>query len=290
MPSRFLETFGLTALESLACRTPVIGFQKGWLTSFISDILALDRSEPISSLLSLLEREMNTSSEPIDVASYSQKSWTDKLSSLFGSTDQSILLLHDYREKIGGAEYYVSHVEEIFEALRYDVSRFWYEWKTTPWKRRWMVIFSLFAFHRGMRLAWLLKEKQPKIIWMHSVQRYIGYWWMRAVMKYTKTSGAKVYLSHHDVGLISPFPQYVTEESQIPRDTSFRVFISGLSPVKRCIAAIKWLYIKLLRSCFPANMEHIIFAPFLEKHIHLHFPNQKIHIFPHSYDETIFHP
>lgn len=29
MPSRFLETFGLTALESLACGTPVIGFQKG---------------------------------------------------------------------------------------------------------------------------------------------------------------------------------------------------------------------------------------------------------------------
>jgi hypothetical protein len=67
---------------------------------------------------------MNTPSEPIGVASYSQRSWTDKLSSLFGSTDQSILLLHDYREKIGGAEYYVNHVEEIFEALRYDVSRF----------------------------------------------------------------------------------------------------------------------------------------------------------------------
>ena len=29
MPSRFLETFGLTALESLACGTPVIGFRKG---------------------------------------------------------------------------------------------------------------------------------------------------------------------------------------------------------------------------------------------------------------------
>jgi glycosyltransferase involved in cell wall biosynthesis len=37
MPSLFLETFGLVALDSLACGVPVIGEKKGGLTPFIID-------------------------------------------------------------------------------------------------------------------------------------------------------------------------------------------------------------------------------------------------------------
>lgn len=41
MPSRFLETFGLSALESLSEGVPVIGFQKGGLIPFIPKELAV---------------------------------------------------------------------------------------------------------------------------------------------------------------------------------------------------------------------------------------------------------
>lgn len=41
MPSRFLETFGLSALESLSEGVPVIGFQKGGLMPFIPKELAV---------------------------------------------------------------------------------------------------------------------------------------------------------------------------------------------------------------------------------------------------------
>ena len=36
MPSRFLETFGLSALESVSYGVPIIGFCKGGLTQFVS--------------------------------------------------------------------------------------------------------------------------------------------------------------------------------------------------------------------------------------------------------------
>jgi glycosyltransferase involved in cell wall biosynthesis len=289
MPSRFLETFGLTALESLASGTPVIGFCKGWLMSFIPKSLSLDRIKPIDSLIKILKKELMSDSPVKNVSSYAQIQWKTKLYALMGSADQWILLLHDYAEKIGGAEYYLSYVEETLDSLSYDVSRFGYERKTTPWKRRWMFIFSLFAFYRGVRLTQLLSQKQPKIIWMHSVQRYIGYWWMRAVMNYSKKHDVKIYLSHHDVGLIAAFPQDITEESGIPKDPSLRAFIWGFSFLRKNIARVKWLYIKFLWKNLPKNTEHIIFAPFLEDHIRAHFPDQQIHILPHSYDETIFH-
>ena len=44
MPSRFLETFWLTALESIACGVPVIGIKKGGLMDFIDDSLAIDEN------------------------------------------------------------------------------------------------------------------------------------------------------------------------------------------------------------------------------------------------------
>jgi glycosyltransferase involved in cell wall biosynthesis len=290
MPSRFLETFGLTALESLACRTPVIGFAKGGLIPFIPKKLSLIWDDVVTSFFSIIQAQIADLSEAIEVDSYSEEVWISNIISLFAEEHKKITLLHDYHEKIGGAEYYVSHIEEILRDLSYDVSRFGYEWKANIWKRRWMFTLSLFTVYRGARLSRFLSEKNPDIIWMHSIQRYIGYWWMRAVMKYVKISGAKIYLSHHDVGLISPFPQDITEEGQIPQNPSLRAFIAKLSPIKKSIASIKWFYIKLLRSRFPENMEHIIFASFLDSHIKKHFPQAKIHTLPHSYDEAIFYP
>ena len=47
MPSRFLEMFGLTALEALSLGTPVCGPAKGGLRDFVTPELTLDESDPI---------------------------------------------------------------------------------------------------------------------------------------------------------------------------------------------------------------------------------------------------
>lgn len=288
MPSVFLETFGLTALESLACDTRVIWFRKWWLISFIPPPLALDRRDPVWSFFHIIESSQYQN-WIVDVKSYTETIWMILLREIF-LKHSSIALLHDYSEKIGGAEYYVWQGENALRQLEYGVWRYSYKGSTTVWKRRWMFIFSLFAFWRGVSLARFLRDTQPDAIWMHSILRYIGYWWVRAVKRYTEKSGAKIYLSHHDVGLIAPFPQDITEEGQIPRDSSLWAFVRGLSSTRWILAYIKWWYVRMIKNFLPKDTTHIIFSPFLEKHIQAHFPGHAISILPHSYDEEIFHP
>lgn len=291
MPSRFLETFGLTALESLACGTPIIGWKKGWLDVFIPDELAINPLEPVDSLLEILGKYIHQDiPDPIDISGYDQHLWIDRVSQIFGWKEQ-ILLVHDYDDLIGGAEYYIETVKTSFSSLGKSVLFFGYHGKTTPWKRRIMFIVSLFAFWRWIRLRKILEQNQPDAIWMHSVLRYVGIWWVREVARYTRGRNVSVFLSHHDVGLIAPFPQYITEENQIPNNASLLAFIPReLSLVRMIVSIFKWWYVTLLKSVLPDNTKHIIFSSFLEKNIRAHFPNQEILLLPHSFDKEVFYP
>lgn len=290
MPSRFLETFGLTALESLACGTPVVGFRKGWLVSFIPEELALDPNHPVDSFIDILEKYRNENLPLIDVSLYSQKTWIESLDTLF-KDDKQILLIHDYADRIGWAEYYVEGVSQSLRSLGREVEIFSYSGITTPWKRRIMFICSIFAFWRGTRLSHMLEKTRPDVIWMHSILRYVWPWGISAVGKYVgEYPNTRIYLSHHDVGLMAPFPQYITLESEIPRDATFFSFLSWQSFVRCLVAMPKWFYVKIISFLLPRSTLHIVFSSFLEKHVRAHFPEAKVRVFPHSYDENIFHP
>ncbi len=290
MPSRFLETFGLTALESLSSGTPVCGFRKWWLIPFIPPSLSLSEENPLESFLDILEKIISQEKSPeSDIALYSQKIWEEHLSDIIPE-NTSTLILHDYTHHIGWAEYYVNHLIEALREKDSPVTRYSHSGDTTIWKRRWMFIFSFFAFWRAFSLRKILHREKPGTIWMHSVLRYIWYWWVREVSSYVRKTWAKIFLSHHDIGFLVAFPQDITSESQIPSDSSLSAFISGISWKKKIPAIGKWCYIWFIKNTLPDTTEHIIFAPFLEPHIRRHFPKHTVRVFPHSVDESIFHP
>ncbi len=80
MPSRFLETFGLTALEALSVGTPVIGFRKGGLIPFIPESLVLDPTDPIGSLIDIIQSFIETRSRELtDVSDFSLESWRSRM-------------------------------------------------------------------------------------------------------------------------------------------------------------------------------------------------------------------
>lgn len=285
MPSRFLETFGLTALESLTCGTPVIGIKKWWIIPFISDDLAIDESNPIESSYQLLDDiiEWNNTPQCIDVSGYSLDAWKNHVRKILPDT-KKMFIIHDYSELIWWAEYYIAFLLNILPDLGFDVRWASYTGKTTPWKRRWMFILSLIAFWRGIYVRQELEKYRPDTLWLHSVLRYHGPWVLREVQKYMqKYPESKICLSHHDVGLIAAFPQSITLESQIPADASLLSFLPREHSFFRIfIWWWKWIYIQCIRAFFPKKMEHIIFAPFLEKHIQAHFPWQVVHLLPHT--------
>ncbi len=290
MPSRFLETFGLTALEALASGTRVVGFQKWGLIPFIPDTLALDRDHPVESLSHILDSLIHQKkTAKVDLTPYMPSTWEEHFVRLF-PRKKSITLIHDYQDIIWGAEMYVESVIKHANLWGYEISRFSYREKTTPWRRRIIFALSILAFWRFFQVGYLLLRQKPDIIWMHSVLRYIGIWWIAAIVIYARMYNTKLYLSHHDVGLLAPFPQAITSESLIPKNRSLRAFIVHVVGYKKAIASIKWLYVRLLTALLPRKTEHIIFAPFLERHIGHHFPWAKVRIFPHTYDKSIYHP
>ena len=284
MPSRFLETFWLTALESLACGTPVIGFRKWGLIDFIPRELALDPKDPVSTALTLLRRYSGGEIPVVmDVSAYDRALWLQSLTALFEDSD-SIMLVHDYSELIGGAEYYIHSLIYSLWSIGKTVALYSYHGKTSPWKRRYMFAISLIAFWRWIALERALRRSHPDSIWLHSILRYVGPWWLRSIQKYLEQyPQTRIYLSHHDVGMIAPFPQYITDEWQLPRDGSLSAFIpKDLSFFLKLISGVKWLYIQIIKNLLPHTTKHIIFAPFLESPIRDHFPDQEILLFPHS--------
>ena len=284
MPSRFLETFGLTALEALSVGTPVIGFRKGGLIPFIPESLVLDPTDPIGSLIDIIQSFIETRSRELtDVSDFSLESWRSRMLELLWPSER-VLLIHDYSDLIGGAEYYLNFVQKELRSSWKQAEIFAYTWKTTPWKRRWMFIASIFAYSRGRELRRVLNTEKPDGIWMHSILRYIGPWGVRAVKQYVeKYPNTQVYLSHHDLGLIAAFPQSITEESQIPLGRGIFAFIPRELSLFRMIMSIgKWCYKEIVLSLLAKSTKHIIFSPFLEKHIQNHFPASETLLFPHT--------
>jgi glycosyltransferase involved in cell wall biosynthesis len=204
---------------------------------------------------------------------------------------KKILLVHDYKDRIGGAEVYVESLEKPFREMGKTVAYAHYENKTSRIKRKFLFASAILGYFRQRRIQKKLAAFRPDTIWMHSVLRYHGIWSIRQIQKYIqKYPNTKVYLSHHDIGLLAPFPQDITQEEQIPKNDSLKEFTKGLKGRKKAIATLKWLYVLWLKKNLPKSTEHIIFAPFLAKHIHNHFGDQRIIILPHTFDEQIFHP
>ncbi len=273
MPSRFLETFGLSALESISEWVPVIWFSKWWLEQFILEDFDISRQdwqndfEKLDNIIkSIIENQNKEEYETISnqlkekSKDYSKESWLTKFQKISGK-NKKIIMVSDYIENIGWIENYILESSKLLSQSWYQVDKFWLSGKLIKYKKLLMplVWFNVFAYF-GLRKK--IKEFKPDIIWIHSASRYL--WWLPLLNCRWKTT----LMMYHDLGYFHPYPSQVYEEKQVV-EFGFINFIkqaNSKNPLIIFLVSLKYLSILITRKVLLKVVNcHLIPSDFMKK-------------------------
>lgn len=276
MPSLFLETFGLVALDTLIRWVPVCGFARGWLTDFVHPALVLDPDRAVDSFFQIID----TGLFPLlDVSDFAWDHWIDRLTELTRWYHR-ILLVSDYIERVGWAEQYVSDLSIALEHLGKRVDIYGYGGNPTRLTRIWLMYTAPFAFWRGIALSKKIKQYEGDLIWIHGVLRYI---WPHGVRSIAQWDGRK-YITHHDLALITARPSQVYSERDIAVSPWLGDWVSRSRPSILSIVALtaKWLSVSWIWYHLNSTpITHILPSHWMEPHYRNYTPDDII-VFPHT--------
>lgn len=300
MPSKFLETFGLVALDSIALGVPVIGMKKWGVAPFILKELAVNDFASFYATMKqaivAFDQEVwkQQSKKCLQIASdYTLQAWLTHFDHLMGSetlSASSIALVSDYAVDIGGIEHYLLRVQQQLSTQGWQVDLYGKTTCFTGLRRKIDLLVACANIWFAIRLRHIFSVRTYGLLRLHSVQRRIGrlpllvvrwrnHWPVRAM--------------YHDVGLIHPFPSKVYTESQLHRAASF---IGYLQEWRTCLVARhrrqtpaivivigKRLYSKLLICCLQKIVDiHLVPSAYLIPHFQ-RWVGKTAHIttFPH---------
>lgn len=271
IPSNFLETFGLTALDSLGVWVPIIAPAKWWLTSFVSDELTLcdctvsDLKKMLIKAIGLkqekeiYERLVNQAYEKHALYSYNIR--YEKLQSLW--LQKQVLLINDYGVNHGWIETLLEEMMIQLKKADYTLTCFvWTNKKLTQLQRYiglWKTLFNIWA---ACRLSIL--QKQAHLVWWHSVHRQL--WRLPLFISSWKNTH---WIMVHDMWLLHPFPSFVEHESQIKKSRMFTWWIQEwiaakwllwlpLIVIKRVCMKLLWRQIELKNMLVQVPSEYLM--------------------------------
>lgn len=301
MPSRFLETFGLSALESLSYWVPVIGFKKWGLENFIFDELDINRQNWQTDekkfiniiehlFFNLSEKKYRSLSEASFEISdqYILKNWIQKFEErLPWYWIKRILLCSDFIQKIGWIENYICDVKEVLEKKGYKVELFWlnYKWKITKYFKYLWIFISFVNFLYAIKLKRKIKDFNPDLIWFHSVSRFLGHFSLKAVDKFNWEK----WMMYHDLWYFHPFPAKLENVNQIEKKFCLKNFIkmsNTRNPFK--ILFVFWKYINLLflKKTLKKNInKHLVPSEFMLDIVRQSYEVENISVFSHFLDK-----
>ena len=242
MPSEFLETFGLSALNALSRWVPVIWYKKWWLEPFIFQECNLflakwnTTAERIVSIVEKLAKKTN----PERVKDKEELEWKIKkllpeytedaryerflkMSNIKDEEKMKILIISDFINKAGWIETYIHDVKNLLESRWHEVILRWSSlpsWSKWQRKKRFWLLLSPFNFWSTCDLKKVLEREKPDIIWFNSLLRWLGPNVVKTAWKWRKEnkSDSEFWMMYHDFGYFYPFPSqlFFIEDCKTP--------------------------------------------------------------------------
>lgn len=285
MPSTFLETFGLSALESLSLGVPVAGFSKGGIVPFLlDDRLRLPED---SDFTSALEELFDVPDSDVDewrlrsadvAAEFSKIAFRTRLVGLLPEGVSKILLVTDFVGNIGGIETYVSNLASTLEEFGYEVRTVGREGGFSSKTEKILSTLAAFAnFPAKKELHAALEEFRPDAVWCHSVLRRYGAVGLDAL------SGLSAYkiMTYHDLGYFAPFAAECRQESDVPRPGFGNFIRSAHGFAAKLFAIAKYAKLRSLFARLRDFNLHLVPSDFLLSIVRDRLPDAKVVTLPH---------
>ena len=282
MPSRFLETFWLSAINVLKWGIPVVWFRKWGLIPFIMKWYDIEECEgstefaKFSTMLIKLQEEKEKESvlfykelaeKSKSIANrYTKEKWFESFQNLtFDFKVRKIVMVSDFINKIWGIETYIHDVKSLLESKGYEVVLFW---STCPkwilWKIKKIFWIGLWMcnIYRAIKFLIFIKNEKPDLIWYHSMLRWL--WWMP--LGFTKKIHTKRWMMYHDFWYFDPYPHSLYETTYIKK-LSLKNYIKQShtkNPFKWILISWKYLSLKFLKRQLKSQIDlHLVPSEFM---------------------------
>ncbi|MEI7562341.1 MAG: glycosyltransferase family 4 protein [bacterium] len=203
---------------------------------------------------------------------------------------KKILIVSDFKNRIGGIETYINDAKKILEESGYEVQI--YGAQIPGGKRGKIVkilgiIAAIFNVREANKLAKKIQKEQPDIIRFNSVLRYIG----RLPLRTSRKNKAEKRMMYHDLGYFYPFPRKLEQETDIKYPFTFKNFIKSAktkNPIIILASTGKYLLLKLIQNQLKKRIKkHLVPSPFMKPIVHKSFAisEEDITVFPHFIQE-----
>ncbi len=258
MPSSFLETFWLSALNSLSRWLPVIWYAKWWLTKFILPPFDLTNMQWINTAWKLHNMVSNIISNPPEVNSttlqnialeYTPQKRFKNFQKTFWPW-KKILMISDFKTKVGWIETYIYDVKNLLEANWYDVKNYWYnipKWRISKFIKYFWLARAFINFVSMFKIIALIKKQKPDIIRYHSTLRRVWRLWILA----SKNFKWKKFVMYHDFWYFYPFPHSLNFVDQIDTPLTLKNYIKSAdthNPIKIIAILFKYISVYLIKN------------------------------------------